>query len=112
MPVYSSLSFLFNNLLMYEELYSLLSPLASDVILLSDIIVIVLSLFTGHIIIAPSVSLIVSFLLLSIIKKEKKELLFTGVNLKIGGIEKSLVNLVNKIDKDKYRVTNILEEKD
>ena len=45
MPVYSSLSFLFNHLLMYEELYSLLSPLASDVILLSDIIVIVLSLF-------------------------------------------------------------------
>lgn len=79
---------------------------------LSLFLVIILSLFTGHIITAPSVSLIVCFLLLSIIKKEKKELLFTGVNLNIGGIEKSLVNLVNKIDKDKYRVTIILEEKE
>ena len=46
------------------------------------------------------------------LRKERKELLFTGVNLNIGGIEKSLVNLVNKIDKDKYRVTIILEEKE
>ena len=79
---------------------------------LSLFLVIVLSLFTGHIITAPSVSLIVCFLLLSVVKKERKELLFTGVNLNIGGIEKSLVNLVNKIDKDKYRVTIILEEKE
>lgn len=79
---------------------------------LSLFLVIILSLFTGHIITAPSVSIIVCFLLLSIIKKDKKELLFTGVNLDIGGIEKSLVNLVNKIDKDKYKVTIILEEKD
>ena len=74
---------------------------------LSLFLVIILSLFTGHIITAPSVSIIVCFLLLSIIKKDKKELLFTGVNLDIGGIEKSLVNLVNKIDKDKYKVTII-----
>ncbi len=79
---------------------------------LSLFLVIVLSLFTGHIITAPSVSLIVCFLLLSLTKKDKKELLFTGVNLNIGGIEKSLVNLVNRIDKDKYRVTIILEEKE
>lgn len=79
---------------------------------LSLFLVIVLSLFTGHIITAPSVSLIVCFLLLSVVKKERKELLFTGANLNIGGIEKSLVNLVNKIDKDKYRVTIILEEKE
>lgn len=79
---------------------------------LSLFLVIVLSLFTGHIITAPSVSLIVCFLLLSLTKKDKKELLFTGVNLNIGGIEKSLVNLVNKIDKDKYRVTIILEKKE
>ena len=79
---------------------------------LSLFLVIVLSLFTGHIITAPSVSLIVCFLLLSVVKKERKELLFTGVNLNIGGIEKSLVNLVNILDKDKYIVTIILEEKE
>ena len=79
---------------------------------LSLFLVIILSLFTGHIITAPSVSLIVCFILLALTKKDKKDLLFTDVNLKIGGIEKSLVNLVSKIDKNKYRVTIILEEKD
>ena len=77
---------------------------------LSLFLIIVLSLFTGHIITAPAVSGLVSFILLSFVKDDKKTLLFTGVNLKLGGIEKSLVNLVNKIDKNKYQVTIILEE--
>lgn len=77
---------------------------------LSLFLIIVLSLFTGHIITAPAVSGLVSFILLSLVKNDKKCLLFTGVNLKLGGIEKSLVNLVNKIDKNKYQVTIILEE--
>ena len=77
---------------------------------LSLFLVIVLSLFTGHIITAPAVSGFVSFILLSLVKNDKKSLLFTGVNLKLGGIEKSLVNLVNKIDKNKYQVTIILED--
>ena len=77
---------------------------------LSLFLIIVLSLFTGHIITAPAVSGLVSFILLSLVKNDKKSLLFTGVNLKLGGIEKSLVNLVNKIDKNKYQVTIILEE--
>ena len=77
---------------------------------LSLFLIIVLSLFTGHIITAPAVSGLVSFILLSLVKNDKKSLLFTGVNLKLGGIEKSLVNLVNKIDKNKYQVTIILED--
>ena len=77
---------------------------------LSLFLIIVLSLFTGHIITAPAVSGLVSFILLSLVKNDKKCLLFTGVNLKLGGIEKSLVNLVNKIDKNKYQVTIILED--
>ena len=77
---------------------------------LSLFLIIVLSLFTGHIITAPAVSGLVSFILLSLVKDDKKSLLFTGVNLKLGGIEKSLVNLVNKIDKNKYQVTIILED--
>jgi hypothetical protein len=43
--------------------------------------------------------------------KEKQSILFTAYNLSIGGIETSLVNLLNEIDKDKYVVTLILEEK-
>ncbi len=80
------------------------------ILYLSLFLIIVLSLFTGHIITAPAVSGLVSFILLSLVKDDKKTLLFTGVNLKLGGIEKSLVNLVNKIDKNKYQVTIILEE--
>lgn len=42
----------------------------------------------------------------------KKKLLFTAYNLDMGGIEKALVNLVNRIDYDKYDVTIILEKKE
>ncbi len=42
----------------------------------------------------------------------KKKLLFTAYNLNIGGIETSLVNLLNNIDYSKYDVTLILERKE
>ncbi len=42
----------------------------------------------------------------------KKRLLFTAYNLNIGGIETSLVNLLNNIDYSKYDVTLILEKKE
>ncbi len=79
---------------------------------LSLFLVIVLSLFTGHIITAPAVSGIICFLILSLVKSKKKTLLFTAYDLNIGGIEKALVTLVNKIDKDKYKVQIILEKKE
>jgi len=68
-----------------------------------------LSFFTGHIITAPSVSLLVVLLILSLEKKDKKDLLFTDVNMEIGGIEKAQVNLLKKIDYNKYNVTLVLE---
>ncbi|MBR4618806.1 MAG: glycosyltransferase [Bacilli bacterium] len=42
----------------------------------------------------------------------KKKLLFTAYNLDIGGIEKSLINLLDHINYDKYEVTLILEKKE
>ena len=42
----------------------------------------------------------------------KKRLLFTAYNLEIGGIEKALVNLLNKINYNKYEVTLVLEKKE
>ena len=42
----------------------------------------------------------------------KKKLLFTAYNLDIGGIETSLVNLLNYIDYNKYEVVLILEKKE
>lgn len=42
----------------------------------------------------------------------KKRLLFTAYNLDLGGIEKALLNLLDKIDYNKYEVTLILERKE
>jgi len=41
-----------------------------------------------------------------------KRLLFTAYNLDIGGIETSLINLLDNIDYNKYEVTLILEKKE
>ena len=42
----------------------------------------------------------------------KKKLIFFSYSLCIGGIENALVNLLNKIDYDKYEVTLILIKKE
>lgn len=80
-------------------------------ILLSLLLIIFLAFFTGHIITAPSVSLISCIIILYLDKRNKKDILFTAVSMEIGGIEKALINLVNRIDKNKYNVSIILEEK-
>lgn len=77
----------------------------------ASLLIIFLSLFTGHIITSPAVSLIVCIIILKLDSKKKK-LLFTGYDLNIGGIETSLVNLVNKINLNKYDVSIILEKKE
>lgn len=42
----------------------------------------------------------------------KKRLLFTAYSLGLGGIETALVNLLNRLDYNKYEVTLILEKKE
>lgn len=79
--------------------------------MVSFILIIFLSLFTGHIITAPAVSLIVIMIILELSNKNKKQLLFTINTLDIGGIEKAIVNLLNNIDYKKYNVTLVMEEK-
>ena len=70
-----------------------------------------LAFFTGHIITAPSVSILVVIINLALAQRKKKDLLFAANNLDLGGIEKALLTLVNRIDYSKYNVTIILEEK-
>ena len=77
----------------------------------SLLLILFLIFFTGHIITAPAVSIIVIILLLSISKRKKKDLLFADNNLKIGGIEIAQINLLNRIDYNKYNVTLVLEER-
>ena len=78
---------------------------------LSLILVIILSLFTGHIITSPSVSIIVYVIIIIFLSKSKRRLLFTAYSLDIGGIETSLINLLDRINYDKYDVVVILEKK-
>ena len=40
-----------------------------------------------------------------------KNLIFFSKHMEIGGLEKSLLNLLNGLDFDRYRVTLVLEEK-
>ncbi len=77
----------------------------------SALLIIFLAFFTGHIITAPSVSLLSIIIILSLTKRKKKDLLFADKNLEIGGIETAQVNLLNSLDYNKYDVTLILEEK-
>ena len=70
-----------------------------------------LAFFTGHIIIAPSVSLLCIIIIISTAKRKKKDLLFADKSMITGGIEKAQLNLLNNIDYKKYNVTVILEEK-
>ena len=81
-------------------------------IYVSILLSIILSFITGHIITAPAVSILVVIILLMLVKKEKKRLLFTAYSLNLGGIETALINLVNRIDLDKYDVEIILEKKE
>ena len=78
----------------------------------SVLLSIFLSFFTGHIITAPAVSILVTVLLLMLAKTKKKKLLFTAYSLNVGGIETALINLVNRINLDKYQVEILLEKKE
>ena len=81
------------------------------VIKLELLLILLLSGITGHILTSPSVSFIAAIIIL-ITTSNKKELLFASYNMDLGGIEKALLTLVNKIDKNKYRVTIVLEKKE
>lgn len=79
---------------------------------ISILLSIFLSFFTGHIITAPAVSILVTVLLLMLAKQKKKRLLFTAHSLNVGGIETALINLVNRINLEKYQVDILLEKKE
>ena len=59
----------------------------------SFFLILLLSFFTGHIITAPSVSIIAIIVILYLDCTKKKNLLFAAYNLDLGGIETALINL-------------------
>lgn len=77
----------------------------------SMLLILFLSLFTGHIITAPAVSLIVVVIIMMLQNRRKKDLLFSINDLRVGGIETAIINLLNNIDYKKYNVTLVMEEK-
>ena len=64
----------------------------------STFLILVLSLFTGHIITAPAVSIIAVLIILDNHKRTKKDLMFATVHFDMGGIEASLINLLNQFN--------------
>lgn len=78
---------------------------------LSLILILILSLFSGHVIVSPSVSFVCVILIINLINRNKKRLMFTAYDLGVGGIESALVNLLKFINYDKYNVDIYLEKK-
>lgn len=56
-------------------------------------------------------SFLLSLIAIKGYKNKKLNLLFTSYDLSIGGIETSLVNLLNALDKNNYSITLLLEKK-
>ena len=81
------------------------------IINISIFLIIILSFFTGHIITSPTVS-IYACLIIIISFNKKGRVLITSNSLCIGGIEISLVNLLNNFNYDKYDVDLVLEKKE
>ena len=78
-------------------------------VLTSIILVFLLSLITGHIITAPSVSLLTIIIFLSIIKKEKESIIISISN---NSNIKEKIKTLDNIDYDKYEVTLITTNKE
>ena len=74
----------------------------------SIILSIFLSFFTGHIITAPAVSLIVVILLLMLVKRKKDYILLIGEN---NQLERNLTHWVNETNPDKLKIEILLIEK-
>lgn len=79
---------------------------------LSIFLILILSLFSGHVMTSPSVSIYCAIIFSIILSNPKRKLVFIANDLRVGGIETSLVNLLDKIDYKKYQVTLILEKKE
>ena len=80
--------------------------------ILSIIMIIFAMLLSGHVLTSPNVSLFVVLILLNFItykENKKKKILFTAFDLGVGGIEKCLTNLVNKLDNKKYDIDILLQ---
>ncbi len=75
----------------------------------SIILIFLLSFVTGHIITAPSVSLLTIIILLSLIKKEKETIIISISN---NSNIKEKIKTLDSIDYDKYKVTLITTNKE
>ncbi len=81
--------------------------------ILSILMVLFSSVLAGHVLTAPSVSILVSIILCNSFfgKEAKKEVIITSYDLGIGGIETALINLLKNFNYSKYEATLVLEEK-
>ena len=73
---------------------------------LSILFIFLLSLLTGHIILSPAVSTVVTILLFKMTKRNKKDLLFSLIDSK-----DYIMKLLNDLDKTKYNITILTNKK-
>lgn len=87
-----------------------------NMLIVCIILTFIISSLVGHVVLCPSVSLYLSMVaayLFAYDKFEKEEndkikILIGAVHMKVGGIEKVLINLLNNIDKNKYEIDLLL----
>ncbi|MDO4963774.1 MAG: O-antigen ligase family protein, partial [bacterium] len=88
----------------------------TDIYILSSLLIIAIASSSGHLFTSVSASVIACVIVLNLsLKYEnfkvKKKLIFFANDLRLGGIEKALINLLNNIDYNNYNVTLLLEHK-
>jgi len=87
-----------------------------DILILSLMLVVGVAFISGHTFISPMVSFYIAVVLgilnveikNDVKSSERKKLLISAVHMDFGGIEKTLINLLNNIDYEKYEVDLLL----
>ena len=108
---------LFSSLIIcFKEIKNRFFDIKSIMCFLSIVLALGVSTMSGHTLLAPSVSTFMILILMAFYvrcreKKDienKKSILIGSVHMEIGGIEKTLINLLKRIDYKKYKVDLLL----
>ena len=77
------------------------------------VVIVITSLLSGHILLSPSVSLVMMVIVANILyKKKKKKIFIASYNMGIGGIETASFNLIKNLNTKENEITLYLEKKE
>lgn len=100
----------------FKEIKTRFFDIESVMCLLSIVLALGVSTMSGHTLLAPSVSTFMILILIAFYIRcrenlesdNKKKMLIGSVHMEVGGIEKTLINLLEKIDYKKYHIDLML----